>query len=104
MLFEQLFLSKKIGQYLKRNTKILIKMFLIVECFSKHETRFLKSCFFRVNITKDGKKALLALANGDMRRVLNVLQVYFHVGKRPEIILCRSGISRVFAQPDFMIN
>ena len=40
VLFEQLFLSKKIGQYLKRNTKILIKMFLIVECFSKHETDF----------------------------------------------------------------
>lgn len=30
--------------------------------------------FFRVTITEDGKKALLTLANGDMRKVLNVLQ------------------------------
>lgn len=29
---------------------------------------------FRVTITEDGKKALLTLANGDMRKVLNVLQ------------------------------
>lgn len=29
---------------------------------------------FRVKITEDGKKALLTLANGDMRKVLNVLQ------------------------------
>lgn len=29
---------------------------------------------FRVQITEDGKKALLTLANGDMRKVLNVLQ------------------------------
>lgn len=28
----------------------------------------------RVKITEDGKKALLTLANGDMRKVLNVLQ------------------------------
>lgn len=29
---------------------------------------------FRVTVTEDGKKALLTLANGDMRKVLNVLQ------------------------------
>lgn len=27
-----------------------------------------------VNITKDGKEALLRLSNGDMRRALNILQ------------------------------
>lgn len=30
--------------------------------------------FSRVKVTDDGKKALLTLANGDMRKVLNVLQ------------------------------
>jgi replication-associated recombination protein RarA len=30
---------------------------------------------YSVNITSDGKQALLRLANGDMRKVLNVLQV-----------------------------
>jgi DNA polymerase III delta prime subunit len=29
----------------------------------------------RVNITEDGRQALLKLSKGDMRRVLNVLQV-----------------------------
>ncbi|CAH1233899.1 RFC5 [Branchiostoma lanceolatum] len=29
---------------------------------------------FRVDVTDDGKKAILQLANGDMRRVLNILQ------------------------------
>ena len=29
----------------------------------------------RVSVTEDGKKALITLANGDMRKVLNVLQV-----------------------------
>lgn len=29
---------------------------------------------FSVTVTEDGKKALLTLANGDMRKVLNVLQ------------------------------
>ena len=32
-------------------------------------------CLFRVNVTEDGKKALVTLANGDMRKVLNILQV-----------------------------
>jgi len=37
-------------------------------------------CFFdvashRLNVTEDGKKALITLANGDMRKVLNILQV-----------------------------
>lgn len=31
-------------------------------------------CDVRVEITEDGKRALLTLANGDMRKVLNVLQ------------------------------
>jgi replication factor C subunit 3/5 len=30
--------------------------------------------FLRVNITEDGRQALLNLAHGDMRRVLNILQ------------------------------
>lgn len=29
---------------------------------------------FRINVTEDGKQALLNLAQGDMRRVLNILQ------------------------------
>jgi len=29
----------------------------------------------RVNVSEDGKKALVTLANGDMRKVLNILQV-----------------------------
>ena len=29
----------------------------------------------RLNVTEDGKKALITLANGDMRKVLNILQV-----------------------------
>ena len=28
-----------------------------------------------MNVTEDGKKALVTLANGDMRKVLNILQV-----------------------------
>jgi len=28
-----------------------------------------------LNVTEDGKKALITLANGDMRKVLNILQV-----------------------------
>ena len=28
-----------------------------------------------VTVTEDGKKALVTLANGDMRKVLNILQV-----------------------------
>lgn len=31
----------------------------------------------RVNVTEDGKKALVTLANGDMRKVLNILQVVY---------------------------
>jgi len=31
--------------------------------------------FNSVNITEDGKQALLTLSNGDMRRALNILQV-----------------------------
>ena len=31
-------------------------------------------CAHRVNITEDGERALIELAHGDMRRVLNVLQ------------------------------
>jgi hypothetical protein len=31
---------------------------------------------YSVNITNDGKKALLQLSNGDMRRALNILQVF----------------------------
>lgn len=30
--------------------------------------------FFRLKVSEDGKQALLTLANGDMRKVLNVLQ------------------------------
>lgn len=33
-----------------------------------------------VNITEDGKEALLKLSKGDMRRALNVLQVRYHRG------------------------
>jgi len=32
-------------------------------------------CWYSLNVTEDGKKALITLANGDMRKVLNVLQV-----------------------------
>jgi len=32
-------------------------------------------CRCSLNVTEDGKKALMTLANGDMRKVLNVLQV-----------------------------
>lgn len=35
---------------------------------------FSKLFIFRVQITEDGKRALLTLAKGDMRKVLNVLQ------------------------------
>ena len=31
---------------------------------------------FSVNIDQEGKKAILQLANGDMRRALNILQVF----------------------------
>lgn len=30
--------------------------------------------FCRVNVSEDGKKALLTLSGGDMRRILNILQ------------------------------
>ena len=33
---------------------------------------------FRVNVTEDGMKALVTLANGDMRKALNILQVGFN--------------------------
>lgn len=33
--------------------------------------------FFRCNVTEDGMKALVTLANGDMRKALNILQVTF---------------------------
>lgn len=29
---------------------------------------------FRINVSEDGKKALLTLSGGDMRRILNILQ------------------------------
>lgn len=32
------------------------------------------NCVCSVNITKEGKEALLRLSNGDMRRALNILQ------------------------------
>ena len=35
--------------------------------------------FSRVNITEDGRAALLKLSRGDMRRALNVLQVSFNI-------------------------
>jgi replication factor C subunit 3/5 len=31
-------------------------------------------CFCSINVTEDGKKALLTLAQGDMRKALNILQ------------------------------
>ena len=40
----------------------------------------IKTDLFSVQIDQDGKKAILQLANGDMRRALNILQV------------CRTGI------------
>ena len=30
--------------------------------------------FFRLDVTEDGREALLSLAEGDMRRVINILQ------------------------------
>lgn len=36
-----------------------------------------RSNYFRVHITEDGKKALLKLSRGDMRRALNVLQACY---------------------------
>lgn len=36
--------------------------------------RFLHENRFRLKVSDDGKKALIKLANGDMRKVLNVLQ------------------------------
>jgi DNA polymerase III delta prime subunit len=51
---------------------------------------------FRVNVTPEGKQALLKLSKGDMRRALNVLQVRFLsniVFVSPNV--CRSkGMSR----------
>ena len=42
---------------------------------------FIKHCqhcyLCRLSVTEDGKKALITLANGDMRKVLNILQVIF---------------------------
>jgi replication-associated recombination protein RarA len=42
--------------------------------------------FNRVNVTEDGKKALITLANGDMRKVLNVLQVILLL--KPFLLFC----------------
>lgn len=36
-----------------------------------HKKQFLR---FRLTVSEDGKKALIALSGGDMRRVINVLQ------------------------------
>lgn len=36
---------------------------------------FLSLFIFRVNITDDGMKALVTLAEGDMRKALNIMQV-----------------------------
>ena len=36
------------------------------------------SVFCSVTVTEDGMKALVTLANGDMRRALNILQVFFY--------------------------
>ena len=33
---------------------------------------------FRVDISEDGMKALITLSSGDMRRALNILQVWHH--------------------------
>lgn len=47
--------------------------------------------FFSVNITDDGKKALLTLAKGDMRKVLNVLQstsMAFDVVNEDNVYMC----------------
>lgn len=44
--------------------------------FSQDYNLIFISCtlFFRLKVSEDGKQALLTLANGDMRKVLNVLQ------------------------------
>ena len=47
--------------------------------------------FFSVNVTEDGRQALLSLAHGDMRRVLNILQstsMAFNVVSEDNVYTC----------------
>ncbi len=46
----------------------------MIKCFIKTLYNY-NFIFFSVNVTDDGKSALLTLAKGDMRKTLNILQV-----------------------------
>lgn len=56
---------------------------------------FLIIIFFRVNITENGKNAILQLAGGDLRRVLNLLQsshlAFRHIDER-EVYLTAGAV------------
>ena len=58
------------GHYFFTNWNILYQNNVVLFTSSLTELNI----FIRVEVTEDGRKALLALSGGDMRRVLNILQ------------------------------
>lgn len=55
-----------------RSRKVKLDKKFYFACDKIKNDRF--QIHFRLKVTEDGKKALIKLANGDMRKVLNVLQ------------------------------
>lgn len=53
--------------------------------------------FCRCNVTEDGMKALATLANGDMRKALNILQVRFDLNFH---LLCVQNLTQFHGSKD----